>query len=64
MNELKFNIITKYIETQNITIKEFCKQCNISTSTYYRIMKGKDFNLISLFRIAKKMNIRIHIFFK
>ncbi len=62
-DKLNIQIIEKYIKTNNLTKKEFCKQCNISTSTFYRIMQGKDFNLLSLFRIAKKMNVPIHQFF-
>ncbi len=62
-DKLNVKLIEKYIKTNNLSIKNFCKQCNISTSTFYRIMQGKDFNLLSLFRIAKNMNLPIHEFF-
>ncbi len=62
-DKLNVEIIEEYIKTNNLTIKDFCKQCNISISTFYRIMHGKDFNLLSLFRIAKKINVPIHEFF-
>ncbi len=61
--ELNVGIIEDYILTNRLTIKEFCRQCNISISTFYRIMHGKDFYLISLFKIAKSMNIRLCRFF-
>ena len=56
-------LITEYIKTNHLTKKEFCKQCEISTSTFYKIMEGKNFNLISLFRIAKRMNVDLCRFF-
>ncbi len=62
-DKLNVQIIEEYIKTNNLTKKDFCKQCNISVSTFYRIMHGKDFNLLSLFRIAKNMNVPIHKFF-
>ncbi len=65
MNEqLDVEKITEYIKENGLTKKEFCKQCNISPSALYRITHGKNFNLISLFRIAKRMNVPIHQFFK
>ena len=62
-DKLNIKIIEDYIRTNNLTIKDFCKQCNISVSTFYRIIQGKDFNLLSLFRIAKTINLPIHKFF-
>lgn len=62
--KINYKIIEEYITANQLTITEFCKQCEISTSTYYRIMRGKDFTLISLFRIAKRMNRKIYTFFE
>lgn len=53
INLLNTKMITDYITTNHLTKREFCKQCKISITTFYRIMKGKNFNLIALFRIAK-----------
>lgn len=61
--KLKTEIIEEYIKNNKITVKEFCKQCGISTSTYYRMMSGKDFYLNSLLGIAKKLNLCLHQFF-
>ena len=57
-------IIINFIKDNNLTVKEFCRRCGISQSTYYKIIKGRNFNLLALFRIAKYMNLRVHRFFK
>ncbi|MBD5100703.1 MAG: helix-turn-helix transcriptional regulator [Clostridiales bacterium] len=57
-------LIIAYIENNNLTKKEFCQQCKISISTFYKIINGKNINLISLFKIAKIMNVPVHMFFK
>lgn len=62
--QLDVEKIAEFIKENGLTKKEFCKQCNISPSALYRIMNGKNFNLTSLFRIAKRMNEPIHRFFK
>lgn len=54
--KLNTEIIKEYISSNNLTKKEFCKQCKISKSTLYRIMKNKSCNLIALFRISKIIN--------
>lgn len=60
---LKTEIIKEYIKNNALTVKEFCSQCGISVSTYYRMMHGKDFYLNSLLSIAKKLNKRLMEFF-
>ncbi len=57
-------LISDYIKNNNLTKKEFCKQCNISKSTFYKIMAGKNYYLIALFKIAKKMGVKIHYLIK
>ncbi len=61
---LNTDIIKKYLDDNGLSIKEFCRQCKISTSSFYRIMQDKNFRIISLFKIAKKLNIPIHKFFE
>ncbi|MDE7158169.1 MAG: helix-turn-helix domain-containing protein [Clostridiales bacterium] len=56
-------LIAEYITANQLTVKEFCKRCDISVSTYYRIMQGNDCKLLSLFRIAKTMNVLLQQFF-
>ncbi len=63
--KLNVQMITDYMKNNGLTKKEFCKQCQISTSTLYRIMHGENFNfkIISLFKIAKKINLKLCQFF-
>lgn len=56
-------LINDYIKDNHLTKKEFCKTCKISVTTYYNIINGKDFNLLSLFRIAKTVGVPIHRLF-
>ena len=63
-NKVNVKIIVEYLKENNLTRKEFCRQCRISTSTFYKIINGNDFGLQSLFRIAKRMDIRICELFK
>lgn len=63
-NTINTKLILEYIQINNLTMKEFCKQCNISIATFYRIIKHKNFKLISLFRIAKKIQAPVHTLFK
>lgn len=52
-------IIDSYIKANNLSKTQFCKLCKISVSTLNRIMTNNNFNLISLFRIAKTMDVHI-----
>ncbi len=64
MNEkLNISLIKNHINSNGLSIVEFCKLCRISTSTFYRIMQGKDFNTMSIFKIAKEMNIQVFLLF-
>ncbi|MBD5632098.1 MAG: helix-turn-helix transcriptional regulator [Clostridia bacterium] len=63
-NLINTKIIESYIRENNLTKTEFCRQCKISTSTYYRIINGKDFQLIALFKIAKTMDLKPYQFFE
>ena len=64
MNErVNFDILTKYISDNHLTVKEFCKHCKISMSTYYKIKQGKDFRLIALFKIARVMKMQMYQLF-
>lgn len=55
---LKTELITDYIKRNNLTIKEFCKRCKISTNTYYRIMSGETrIRIIAIYNILTEMNV-------
>lgn len=54
------DLIKEHIKTNNLTKREFCKQCNISVSTLYKILQGKtNFDLVFIFRIAKSMKVEV-----
>ena len=63
-DKLNVNLIFDYINKHHLTKSNFCKQCKISTSAFYRIINGKDFQLIALFKIAKIMNLKLYQFFE
>ncbi|MDE6585193.1 MAG: helix-turn-helix domain-containing protein [Clostridia bacterium] len=63
-NKLNTKLILDYIKNNNLTKKEFCRKCKISTSTLYKIINEKDFQLIALFKIAKIMNLKPYRFFE
>jgi len=56
--------IFNYIKNNNLTIKDFCEKCKINVSTFYRIINGKNCELVSLFKITKKIKVSIHMLFK
>lgn len=56
-NGVNVGIISNYISQNNLTISKFCKECDISPSTYYRIMQGRDISLLTFAKIAKYMNL-------
>ncbi len=63
-NQVNTELITEYVWKNSLTKKEFCEQCKICMSTYYKIMQGKDLSIRTLFKVARGMNIPIHQLFK
>lgn len=65
MNEiLNINLINKYINDYRFTECEFCSLCKISNDDFNALMSGADFNIISLFKIAKQIEAPIYRLFK
>lgn len=55
---IKTELITNYIRQNNLTVKEFCKQCQISQKTYYRIMNGETkIRIITMYKILVQTKI-------
>lgn len=55
---IKTELITNYIKLNNLTIKEFCKRCQISQKTYYRIMHGEtNIRISSMYKILVQTNL-------
>lgn len=59
-NIIKTELIQKYIEENNITKTNFCKQCKISISTLNLLLKNKAKTKIeTLIKISKSTKITI-----
>lgn len=57
-------LITEYMKANNLTKKEFCRQCKIKRWSLYKIMHCKDFNLADLFKISRKTDVPVCEFFR
>lgn len=63
-NLINTKIIENYIKENNLSKAKFCKICNISPSTFNKIMNNGNFKLNALFKIARIIKIRVYQFFK
>ena len=57
-------MIEEYLEKNHFTKTEFCKRCGISMATLNRILLNQNINVLSLFRVAKEMNVPLHKMFR
>ena len=63
-NEVKTEIIKKFIRDNKISKTAFCKMCKISPSTLKKIMNKEDnYGIIALFKIAKVIKIQVYQMF-
>ncbi len=63
-DKVNIKIIQNYIEENNFSKTKFCKMCNISPSTYAKIISGDGkYNVKALYRIARVLNISVDDFF-
>ena len=61
---IKTEIIENYMKEHNLSKTKFCKICKISPSTFNKIMANdRNFGLIALFKIARVMEIYVHLMF-
>ncbi len=63
--KLKVNteFILNYIKENNLTKKEFCRQCGISPSTLNSILNGNNIKLSSLKKLITKLNASFYQIF-
>lgn len=59
-NLIRTDLIVNYMNENGLSKTQFCKLCKISVSTFNRILNGENIRLISLFRIAKTMKVKLH----
>ena len=57
---IKTEIITNFIEKNNLSKTGFCKMIKIAPSTFNKIMNNStNYGIVALFKIAKAMNSNI-----
>lgn len=61
---IRTSLIFFYIDTHHITRKEFCEQCGISLSTFYRIVNGRNFKIPALYKISKVLDVPFYMMFE
>lgn len=57
-NPINTKLIISYLKDNNLSIRKFCKLCQISSSTYGRIMGKGNCRINAVFKIARVLNIR------
>ena len=53
------NLIKKYIKDNNLTTKEFCKKCDITYSSYLKIMKSKIKRFKPIYNVSIVLNVKL-----
>ena len=62
-NLINTQLIENYIKENGLSKTKFCKICNISLSTYKRIMTDKNVRINALFRISRVLKIPFYQIF-
>ena len=61
---IKTDLIKQYLKDNNLSKTAFCKKCKISPATFKKIIEqDMDVNIVSIFKIAFAMEIRVHEIF-
>ena len=59
-NEIKTELIKRFMEENELSKSEFCAMCKINLETYRKIMSNDfDFSIRALFRIAKVLGVEV-----
>lgn len=64
IKEANANLILEFIKANKMTIKDFCEQSKIGTTTYYNIIHGKAVRIDKIYFIAKTMKVDVTELFK
>ena len=62
-NLIKTELIENYLKENKLTKAQFCKICNISPSTFKRIMSNGNFRINALFKVARVIEIKFYQIF-
>lgn len=57
---IKTELIENFLKENNLSKTAFCKNCKVAYSTFMKLMYGNadNCNILSVFRIAKYINIQ------
>ena len=56
---LRAELIEEFMRAHDLSKHAFCKMCKICPRTLRRIMNNEDINLLSIFKVAKVMQISV-----
>lgn len=57
--EISKELVEAYRRKNNMSVINFCKECGISEQAYDKIMKYEECSLLSILKIARRMNIEL-----
>ena len=57
--EVKGNLILEFRKATKMSVKEFCEQSYIGTTTYYKIINGESIKIETLYGIARTMDVSL-----
>lgn len=60
---IKTEAVIDYINANNLTKKEFSKQCDISAATLRKFLHNESVSITSLFKISKAIKVPIDALF-
>ena len=73
-NRIKIEMVYDYMKNNNLSKTKFCKLCNIIPAIFKKIemfnlsgrkvVKGYNFNIATLFKIAKFIGVKLYEFFE
>ena len=60
MNQsINITFIQNYIQTNHLSVEDYCKQCHLSIVTWKNIIKKETCPILTLFHMARGMNVGI-----
>lgn len=63
--KIKYELIEKFMQKNNLSNTAFCKLCKISPATFKKIKNNQiNYRINALFKIAKTLNVNISQMFE
>ena len=57
---IKVELIGEYLKKHNMSLSKFCELSRINISTIKRMRENRNFRLISLFKLAKALDMEVY----